>query len=50
MRRLIIATTLVLMTAGAAHAVPFIEDDYAKAIARARTKHLPVFVETWAPW
>ena len=36
--------------ARAAESVPFIEDDYATAIARAKTKKLPLFVEAWAPW
>jgi hypothetical protein len=31
-------------------AVPFIDDDYAKAISKARAAKLPVFVEAWAPW
>ncbi len=30
--------------------LPFIEDDYPKAMAEARAKKLPVFVEAWAPW
>jgi len=30
--------------------VPFIEDDYAKALAQARARRLPVFLEAWAPW
>lgn len=30
--------------------LPFIENDYAKAIAQARTKNLPLFVDAWAPW
>lgn len=30
--------------------LPFINDDYAKAISLAKTKHLPLFVEAWAPW
>ncbi len=33
-----------------APAVPFINDDYGKALALARTKKLPLFVEAWAPW
>ena len=33
-----------------APALPFIEDDYPKALAEARAKKLPIFVETWAPW
>jgi len=31
-------------------AVPFIEDDYPKAQALAKSKKLPIFVEAWAPW
>ncbi|HXI13894.1 MAG TPA: hypothetical protein VNM92_14800 [Thermoanaerobaculia bacterium] len=30
--------------------LPWIENDYAKAVARAKTKNLPIFVEAWAPW
>ena len=28
----------------------FIEDDYGAALRQAREKHLPLFVEAWAPW
>jgi len=31
-------------------AVPFLEDDYAKALAEARARQVPVFIEAWAPW
>jgi hypothetical protein len=31
-------------------ALPFIENDYAGAIAKAKAASLPVFVEVWAPW
>jgi hypothetical protein len=31
-------------------AVPFIEDDYPKALALARARKLPLFIESWAPW
>jgi hypothetical protein len=33
-----------------AGALPFIEDDYARALAQARQQNLPLFVEVWAPW
>jgi len=49
MKRLLIATVLAV-AAIRAHALPFIEDDYTKAIARAKTKNVPIFVEAWAPW
>ena len=31
-------------------AVPFVADDYDRALAAARAKHVPIFVESWAPW
>jgi len=31
-------------------AVPFIEDDYARALSEARSRNVPIFVENWAPW
>lgn len=31
-------------------ALPFIEDDYPKALALARARQLPLFVDAWAPW
>ena len=30
--------------------LPFIEDDWPKALAEARAKDLPIFIEAWAPW
>jgi tetratricopeptide (TPR) repeat protein len=31
-------------------ALPFIEDDYAKALEEARSSHRLLFVDAWAPW
>jgi hypothetical protein len=31
-------------------AVPFIEDDFGGALALAKERKLPVFIEGWAPW
>jgi hypothetical protein len=31
-------------------ALPFIADDYARAISEARARNLPIFAEAWAPW
>lgn len=31
-------------------AVPFIEDDFGRALALAKERRLPVFIEGWAPW
>jgi hypothetical protein len=30
--------------------LPFIEDDYPRALADARARQLPLFVDAWAPW
>jgi hypothetical protein len=30
--------------------LPWIEDDYSRALAEARAKKLPIFAEAWAPW
>jgi hypothetical protein len=51
MRKIVLLATLIL--AASVHAkdvLPFIEDDYAKAVAAAKAKNVPIFVEAWAPW
>jgi len=30
--------------------VPFIENDYGRALAEAKARQVPLFVEAWAPW
>ena len=30
--------------------LPFQADDYGAALAEARARDLPLFVESWAPW
>lgn len=30
--------------------LPFINNDYSKAVATAKQRNLPIFVEVWAPW
>ncbi len=30
--------------------LPWIKDDYARALSEARSKKLLIFVEAWAPW
>jgi len=37
-------------TAASQGALPWIEDDYARAIAEGKRRGVPVFVEAWAPW
>jgi hypothetical protein len=53
MRRssLILLTALTLAPlARAKEVLPFIQNDYATALAQAKTTHRPIFVEAWAPW
>jgi len=35
---------------GARPVLPWIADDYGKALAEARARKLPIFIESWAPW
>ena len=30
--------------------LPFIEDDYTRAVAEAKARQVPLFIEAWAPW
>lgn len=52
MKRLLAAAVLVLsaMPAFAKEVLPFIEDDFSKAVARAKSSKQPIFVDAWAPW
>ena len=50
MKRLALLALLVIASASNAHAITFIEDNYTKAAALAKSKNIPIFVETWAPW
>jgi len=48
----LLATAALILALAPAHksALPFIEDDYPKALAEARARKLPLFIEAWAPW
>ena len=46
---------LLALTSAASHAptkeaLPFIENDYPKALAQAKARHVPIFADAWAPW
>jgi len=30
--------------------LPFVADDYTRAVAEARARKVPLFIEAWAPW
>ena len=49
---LALSGALALVSAAAAarrEVLPWVED-YSKALAQARAKNVPIFVEAWAPW
>ena len=52
MRRLLAVAILALaaLPAAAKEVLPFIENDFTKAVAQAKTKQQPIFVDAWAPW
>jgi hypothetical protein len=35
---------------GDARPLPFLADDYDRALGDARARSLPLFIEAWAPW
>jgi hypothetical protein len=44
------ATARAADGAGIEKVLPFVADDYARALAEARAQRLPLFIEAWAPW
>jgi len=53
MRALTLAALVAATLPGAASAaagVPWIHDDYARALAEARARQVPIVVDVWAPW
>ena len=47
---LVLALTASPATTVRHGALTFISDDYPRALAEARQRKLPLFVEAWAPW
>lgn len=52
LRRLLLPFAFLTLAAAAQakEVIPFIENDYSKAVALAKSEHRPLFVEAWAPW
>jgi hypothetical protein len=50
MKKLLLVALLVAAPAMAKEVLPFIDNDYSKALADAKKRNVPVFVEAWAPW
>ncbi len=41
---------LLAVPLSAKEVLPWVENDYTKAVARAKAEHVPIFAEAWAPW
>jgi hypothetical protein len=51
MTPLLAALALTLAAPAAAPGgLPFVSDDYQKALAEARARSVPLVVDVWAPW
>jgi hypothetical protein len=52
MKKLALLALLAIaaLNAAAKDVLPFVEDDFKKAVTQAKAKNLPIFVEAWAPW
>jgi hypothetical protein len=46
----LLVSALAPLAASATEVLPFIDDDYSKALSLSRARHVPIFVEAWAPW
>jgi hypothetical protein len=52
-RPLLAASLALLLLSAASEArasLPFVEDDYPRALEQARARNVPIFLEAWAPW
>ena len=50
MKKLLLVLALTTLPAFAKEVLPFIDNDYAKALAQAKKRNVPIFVDAWAPW
>ncbi|HEY6843281.1 MAG TPA: hypothetical protein VI391_03880 [Thermoanaerobaculia bacterium] len=50
MKKLLLVALLVAAPAVAKEVLPFIDNDYSKALVEAKKRNVPIFVEAWAPW
>jgi hypothetical protein len=47
---LLLVSALASPATVAADRIAFVADDYPRALAEAKAKKVPLFVEVWAPW
>lgn len=45
-----LALALLVAAAPAAGKLPFVHDDYPRALAEARARQVPIVVDVWTPW
>lgn len=51
MRRLLLSLFIIAgFTSTLVAELPFIQDNYKQALAQAKQRKQPIFVECWAPW
>jgi hypothetical protein len=50
MKKLLLLLLLTAVPAVAKEVLPFIDNNYSKALAEAKRKNVPMFVDAWAPW
>jgi hypothetical protein len=48
--RSLLAALALAAAMPAAGSLPFVADDYARALADARARNVPLVVDVWAPW
>jgi hypothetical protein len=46
----VLLSVLVTPAIAKTMSLPFIADNYGKALEEAKQRKLPIFVEVWAPW
>jgi len=45
-----LSTASLAAPAAGKEVLPFLENDYPAALAKAKTRGVPLFVDVWAPW
>jgi len=50
MKKILAFLILIGFAPALAAELPFIQDNYPQALAQARERKQPIFVECWAPW
>lgn len=46
----VVFLALSIPSLAAAAGLPFMQDNYGVALAQAKQRNVPIFVEVWAPW